>query len=470
MLSLLYSLLCSTAIAENPTSPSIEPSGFMGRRFLTLNTVVRVRQIEVTRDTAHGPDESAVHTPGEARTFREAIDKAWPGARITWAFSWLALHDSRDNYRELRELVVSYQEKFGDEITFIPGAYFANMYNTREQVNRDLHDGLQRVSEIVGNGYRPKSVIAGFLSADNLRYLAEKEGIHVCQGNIWSQYAVDNGDGDGSICYPYYPSREHFCKPSRGAEDFIDIVNLDGWTVDFLCARIPGRKTVNGELWRSRQGVGPIETLLDMGTDRGLKSMLATTAAHFDDGFQRNGFAWVTCGWEMSLVEARKIYGYGGRNGMEGLNLWLTEIRKRWPDAKLITQGEFGELWRAHFKNNEKLDYRFLQSGSGIRASQEDLEIRWFMNRDFRLALLRNWKENSTPMVIDVTRYDLSAKEPVDPELGGHARNWSLMNRINQKCIRSQDQPVPLSVLTSVEQSLIRQHYPELFASGAKAE
>ena len=440
----------------------------MGHRFLTLNTIVRVRQIEVTRDTAHGPDESGVHTPAAARTFREAIENAWPGGRITWAFSWLALHDARESYRELRELIVSYHGKFGDEITFIPGAYFANMYNTREQVNRDLHDGLRRVSEIVGDGYRPKNVVAGFLSADNLRYLAEEEGIHVCQGNIWSQYAVDNGDG--SICYPFYPSREHFCKPSRGTEDFIDIVNLDGWTVDFLSARIPVARMVDGERWRSRQGVGPIETLLDMGTERGLKSMLATTATHFDDGFQRNGFAWVTCGWEMSLVEARKIYGYGGRNGMDGLHLWLTEIRHRWPDAQLITQGAFGELWRAHFRNNEKLDYQFLHRGCGIRASQEDLEIRWFMNPDFRLALLRNWKAKGTPEVIDFTRYDLPAREPADPELGKHSRNWSLMNRINQKGTRPQDQPVPLAELTSEEQSLIRRHYPELFASGTNGE
>jgi hypothetical protein len=421
-----------------------------------------VRQIEVTRDTAHGPDESAVHTPAEARTFREAIDKAWPGSCITWAFSWLALLDTRESYRDLRELVVSYHKKFGDEITFIPGAYFSNMYNTREQVNRDLHDGLKRVSEIVGGGYRPKSVVAGFLSADNLRYLAEKEGIHVCQGNIWSQYAVDNGDGEGSICYPYYPSREHFCKPSRGTEDFIDIVNLDGWTVDFLCARIPGSRMVDGERWRSRQGVGPIETLLDMGTERGLKAMLATTAAHFDDGFQRNGFAWVTCGWEMSLVEARKIYGYGGRNGMEGLHLWLTEVRKHWPDAKLITQGEFAELWRARFKNNDKLDYQFVHRGCGIRASQEDLEIRWFMNRDFRLGLLRNWKENGPEKVIDFTRYDLPAKEPADPEPGKQSRNWSLINRINQKGIRPQDQPVAIGELTAEEQAIIKRHYPYL--------
>lgn len=454
------------AAVDPPAAAGLQ---LMGNRFLTFNTIVRVRQIEVTRDTAHGPDESSVHTPAEARIFREAIDKAWPGARITWAFSWLALHDERDQYRELREIVADYHRKFGDEITFIPGAYFSNMHNSREQVNLDLHDGLKRVSEIVGGGYRPMSVLAGFLSSDNMAYLAEKEGIHVCQGNIWSQYAVDNGDGEGSICYPYYPSREHFCKPARGKDDFIDCVNLDGWTVDFLCARIPGGRTVNGERWRSRQGVGPIETLLDMDTERGLQAMMATTASHFDDGFKRNGFAWVTCGWELSLVEARKIYGYGGRNGMEGLHLWLTGIRERWPDAKLITQGEFGELWRARFKNNDGLDYRFVYRGCGIRASEADKEIRWFMNKDFRLAMLRDWKEDTPEKVIDFTRYDIPAKEPADPEPGKNSRNWSLMNRINQKATRPQDQPVVLDELPKEEQALIRGRYPELFQTQTSA-
>mgnify|MGYP000011312245 CR=1 FL=1 len=89
----------ATADQTNASGPSL-----IGNRFLTFNTVVRVRQIEVTRDTAHGPDESSVHTPAEARTFREAIASAWPGGRITWAFSWLALHDERESYRELRDL------------------------------------------------------------------------------------------------------------------------------------------------------------------------------------------------------------------------------------------------------------------------------------------------------------------------------------------------------------------------------
>jgi hypothetical protein len=33
------------------------------------------------------------------------------------------------------------------------------------------------VSDMFGRGYTPKSVIAGFLSAENQRYLAEQEGI-----------------------------------------------------------------------------------------------------------------------------------------------------------------------------------------------------------------------------------------------------------------------------------------------------
>lgn len=442
----------------------------MGNRFFTFSTVVRVNQIETTRDESDGTDESSVHGPEEARTFREAVEKGWPGARITWAFSWLALKDQRPNYQDLKKLVVSYHEKYGDEITFIPGGYFANMYNSREQVNRDLHDGLQMVSEMVGGGYRPQSVIAGFLSAENLRFLAEQEGIHVCQGNIWSQYAVDNGDGEGSVSYPYYPSREHFCKPAQGRGDLIDCVNLDGWTVDFLNARFSGAREINEAHCGSRQGVGPIETVLRQGTEQGTKEMLATTAAHFDTGFALNGFAWVTCIWELCLVEGRKIYGYDGRNGLDGLVIWLSEMRRRWPEAKCITQGEFGMLWREQFKNNDSLDYRFVMRGSGVCGSEPEMEIRWFMNKDFRLALLRNWQDNTPEKLIDFTRYDLKAQEPADPTLGQHTRNWSLLNRLNQKGVRPQDKPIAIGQLNADELAVIKRRYPELILGDYKKQ
>jgi hypothetical protein len=440
-------------------STSEEEAGaqLLGNRFFTLNTVVRVNQIETSRDGAHGRDESSIHSPKEARAFREAVETGWPGARITWAFSWRALKDERPNYRNLRELIVSYHREYGDEITFIPGGYFANMYNTCEQVSRDLHDGLQMVSDLVGGGYRPQAVVAGFLSAKNQKFLAEEEGIHVCQGTIWSQYAIDNGDGDGSLCYPYYPSREHFCKPAQGNQDFIDCVNLDGWTVNFANARYAGMRPVN-----SRQGVGPIETFLRFGTEEGLKEVLGTTAAHFETGFELNDFAWVTCTWELCLVEGRKIYGYQGRNGLDGLVLWLSEMRRRWPQAQCITLGEFGMLWREQFRSNDDINYRFVQRGSGVGGSDPDMEIRWFMNKDFRLALAKNLKEGTQEKVIDFTRYDLKAKEPREPKPGKPARNWSLMNRINQKQTRPEDKPIPFEELNADEQEVILLRYPEL--------
>lgn len=414
----------------------------IGHRFLTFNTVIRVNQIEVARNKNVGEDERNLHTPEKIIAFRKAIDQGFPGARITWAFSWLALQDTAANYREIRKLVVGYHYQYGDEITFIPGAYFANAYNSVEQVNKDLHDALQLVSKMVGKGYRPLSVVAGFLSAKNQEYLAEQENIHVCQGNIWSQFSIDNQDGDGSVCYPYYPSKEHFCKPAQNKKDFIDCVNLDGWTVDFLAGRRQG--FVDG--FNSRMGVGPIETLGRYGSEIGLKEMLHTTAIHFDKGVQLNGFGWVTDCWEISLP-----YDFAQ------LKDWLAAVKKRWPDTKMITQGEFGLLWRAYYKRND-FNYQFVERGSGIGGSDANNEIRWFMNKDFRLALLKDWKLNSTEQVIDFTRYDLPAHEPT-----AMTRKWSLLGDINQKQSRLQDKPIPLQQLSKQADSIIQRRYPDLF-------
>jgi hypothetical protein len=418
-----------------------------GRRILTFNSVIRVNQIEVTRTQNEGFDEADRHTPENVRALRDAFAAGWPGAPMTWAFSWRALFDERENYRRIRALMPEFHARFGDDVTFIPGAYFANAYNTRDQVDRDLHEGLARVSEIMGGGFRPKSVIAGFLAAANQKYLAEKEGIRVCQGNIWSQYAVDNQDGEGSICYPYYPSTEHFCKPAQSAGDFIDCVNLDGWTCDFLAARRQGQNWSASQ--RSRMGVGPIETIEWFGPEVGLAQIVETTAAHFDAGFALNGWAWVTNCWEISLVPQ---IGH-----LEVLTRWTKRIRERWPSAECLTLGDLGSAFRAQYPNNENLRYRFVQRGTGIGGSEVPLEIRWFMCREFRMALLRSWKKPGTERVIDFTRYDLPAREPQDM-----TRSWSLMGRINQKRTRPQDEPIPFESLAPDERALILKWFPEL--------
>jgi hypothetical protein len=438
VICLIVCLLSGCLSKKNIT----KPDELMSQRFLTFNTVIRVNQIEVSRDKNMGFDERVFHKPSKVIEFRMAIEKAFPGARITWAFSWLALHDTTADYSEIRELVVGYHYKYGDEITFIPGAYFANIYNSTEQVNKDLHEGLAKVSEITGNGYRPLSVVAGFLSSPNMEYLATEEGIHVCQGNVWSQYDIDLQDGDGSISYPYYPSKEHFCKPSQGKDDFIDCVNLDGWTLDFMAARRAG--FTDG--FNSSMGVGPIETWHNYPDSIALKEIVHTASIHYDRGFELNNFGLVVICWELSLPIATSR-----------VTMTLSEIKKRWPSTKLITMGEFGLIWHNHYKNNDKINYRFEEKGSGVGGSDADKEIRWFMNKNFRLALLRNWQMDSPEEVIDFTRYDLTYMEPKVM-----TRRWSILGDINQKGTRPQDKPIPLTEIPEEMKSIIKNYYPYL--------
>ena len=410
-------------------------------RFVTHVSIVRVNQIEVTPTRNLGEDEVPDNSVSHIQSRRDAFERGCPGGKMTWAISWLALIDTRQQYKDARRLLASYHDRYGDEITFIPGGYFAPMFDTREHNRQTIHQALKMISEMVENGYRPESLVAGYMDADNMRSLAADEGIHVCQGQIWSQHGIDNGDGDGGICYPYYPSREHYLKPAQGQADFIDCVCLDGWTCDFLTAR---REGFQGG-FNSRVGVGPIETVGNMGKEAGRKEMMDTTAMHFDTGHALNGFGFVTSIWEVSI----------GHD--EDLAWWLGAVRERWPDTQVMTEGAFGLEWRKHTPNNAALNYRFDEKGTGAPGSEKELEIQWFMNREFRLALLKNWMTDSPAMAIDFTRYDLPAHEPQTPQ-----REWSLMNVLNQKGTRPQDKPMRLGQLTQEDQKRIFARYPEL--------
>ena len=435
------SLAVPATLLADPLSSPLVSAPLIGNRFVTHISLVRVNQIEVRRDRSIGEDETADNTLEKVRARRDAFARGCPHGRMTWGLTWLALNDQRQQYKDVRRLLAGYHDRYRDEITFNPGGYFAPMYNTREEIRRDIHDALQLVSKMVGGGYRPQSVVAGFMDAENQQLLADDEGIHVCQGQIWSQHAIDNGDGDGGLCYPYYPSREHYLKPAQGKGDFIDCVCLDGWTCDFLTAR---RNGFEGG-FNSRMGVGPIETVGNLGRERGRKEMMDTTAIHFDTGFRLNRLAWVTAIWEVSI----------GHD--DDLTYWLQEIENRWPGTKVVTEGEFGLAWRKHYKDNSNIDYRFVERGTGAPGSEEDKEIRWSMNKNFRLALLRDLRGASPEEVIDFTRFDLPAQEPKDPQ-----REWSLMNVMNQKGTRPQDKPRPLQQLSQEDKQLIFRRYPDL--------
>jgi len=387
---------------------------------------------------------------------REAFGRSNPEGRLTWGFTLNALEDKRINYCQIREYAVECLQKFGDEVSYFPG-YFPAMYLPRERVNREMSEAIEIISKFVGNGYRPQAIMGGFLSANSLQYLAEKEDIHTAHAVIWSQSDIDGGGADGSPSYPFYPSTEHFCKPAQSKVDFIDCVNLDGWTMDFLCARRSGSLGQKITGYNSRRGVGPIETYIGWGLDLGHREVMHTQSIHFDEGFQRNHFGWVTNIWEAQLV-----YEFGKDLICSALEMWVSDTIKRWPDTQFVSFGEFGSIWRNQYRTNSDWSYSFLEQGSGLGDSYNNLEIEWFMNKYFRLALLRDWHQNSAQRVIDFTRYDLPAHEPADPSPQHPVKNWSLMNRINQKGLRLQDYPRLFGELDREDQDFIINNLPLL--------
>ena len=41
----------------------------------------------------------------------QALAEGWPGAPMTWAFSWRALHDERERYATLRRLAPEFHDR-----------------------------------------------------------------------------------------------------------------------------------------------------------------------------------------------------------------------------------------------------------------------------------------------------------------------------------------------------------------------
>jgi Domain of Unknown Function with PDB structure (DUF3863)/Domain of Unknown Function with PDB structure (DUF3864) len=433
------------------------PPQLSGNRFVTFCIMIRTSPWEVSRDVKLiDRDESTWHTLDGVRTMREAFSRSNPDGRMTWGFTLNALEDKRTNYRQIRDYAVQCHETFGDEVSYFPG-YFPAMYLPRARINREMSEAIQIITSFVGQGYRPQAIMGGFLSADNLAYLAKKENIHTAHAVIWSQHAIDGGGADGSPSYPFYPSTQHFCKPAQTSADFINLVNLDGWTVDFICARKSGALDSKLTGYNSRRGVGPLETYIGWGIDLGHREVMHTQSVHFDEGFTRNNWAWVTNIWEAEMV-----HEFGKELVCSALERWVTDTKKRWPDTHFVSFGEFGSLWQGDHPTNDTWNYSFLERGSGLGDSYNNLEIEWFMNQHFRLAFLRDWHENTPRKVIDFTRYDLTAHEPPDPSPTHPEKSWDLMNRINQKQLRPQDKPVLLSELSAEDRAFIFDTLPAL--------
>jgi hypothetical protein len=226
--------------------------------------------------------------------------------------------------------------------------------------------------------------------------------------------------------------------------------------MDFICARRSGALGHEITGYNSRRGVGPIETYIGWGLDLGHREVMHTQAIHFDSGFERNGFAWVTNIWEAQLV-----HEFGKELICSALERWVSDTKRRWPETHFVSFGEFGAIWRNQHRTNQDWNYRFTERGCGLGDSYNNLEIEWYMNPRLRLARLRDWHMQTPWKVIDFTRYDLPAREPADPDPQHPIRNWSLLNNINQKGLRQQDRPTLFTELSQENQEFIHHALPE---------
>ena len=424
-------------------------------RYYCFCIVVRVNQIEVAPGINLGHDERHENTVENLKKYREAIHDAIPDARITIAFSHEALIDESPNFVAIREKAKEYHLLYGDEITYMFGAYFSGAYSPRDAIISHVDEAIELLKAFMGEDYLPRSIVGGFVPAKVIEHIASI-GIHAVQGIIFSQYAIDNQDGDGSMCYPYYPSKEHFCKPAQGEDDFIDAVVLDGWTVDFVNATYTGIQRINGTKCNSRMGCGPIETIRAFGEEIGIEIMVKSAAQMLEESYALNGsFGYTAAIWELCLIQEN---GYHRMN-MDGgtVRKFFERLKEAFPDVQVVPFGEFGNEFRNAHKNNENISYAFRHKGIGIGGSFSDVQIEWYMNSLFRLAIKTDLKTGAR-RVIDFTDYTKPACEPPDSNYqeGIIYRNWSLLGDINQKGLREQDAPIPLESLTENQQALIR--------------
>lgn len=123
------------------------------------------------------------------------------------------------------------------------------------------------------------------------------------------------------------------------------------------------------------------------------------------------------------------VHEFGQEFICEAMEKWVTDTKKRWPDTHFTSFGEFGNLWRKEHTSNDGWNYRFVEKGSDLGDSYNNLEINWFMNKSFHLTLLRDWHKREAPTyVIDFTRYDFPAQEPADPSPNKPSKDWSLIS------------------------------------------
>jgi len=99
---------------------------------------------------------------------------------------------------------------------FIPGGYFAPMYDTREHIRGNNHKAPRLISGMVGGGYRPQCLVAGFLDAENQRFLAPMRAFMYARARSGASMPSITATAMAASAIPITPAAKHYLKPRAG--------------------------------------------------------------------------------------------------------------------------------------------------------------------------------------------------------------------------------------------------------------
>lgn len=136
---------------------------------------------------------------------------------------------------------------------------------------------------------------------------------------------------------------------------------------------------------------------------------------------------------------------------------FLSALKKKYPDLKIVPFGEVGESFRKEHPDNRQLHYEFVHQGIGFGGSLENVRLYWYLNKYFlplhsggystghekshRLyGLYQTGRPNPKIRIIALEKFR---------EIG------SLLGDINQKGLREQDKPIDFVRLSEAQKELI---------------
>lgn len=380
------------------------PRSLLGRRLFTPVFLLRQWQIEKGKGEHAGEFEEPLVTDERLIELRSMVAACFPKGRVTWSLSRGAILSPGDHWSVIRRRLTEFREQYGDAIVPNPVAGYTVLHRSCAEVEEELFELLDSLANWLGES--PRAVHAWILLARTIERTLERFDLDAVSGQCWSQYGVDHMSMEGSVPYPYYPSRRHFLVPGRNKDDQLDVPLLDVISLDPVTARFTRKQHKRF----CRMGLQLLETVnwKRVGPEHGLQAMQSVARTYLTDNRECLPFSWITTTQE--LVEMfRHPYSFSSYR-----SFWES-LAAEYSDLEVITTADFGRDFKVTYREND-WHYRFRARGSGVGPSDPETEIAWEFTRDMRRATLtrRRWGRRREQL-IDYVDYTQDVREHDGP-------------------------------------------------------